>query len=99
MSSFSWWVYWWPVRARKAESEGWVSLGTFAFDAGALQYVELTDAASPSGDLESGPLVVFDASALPDSPPQPRCMLLILGDSREDVGRRWEGLRGEGFEL
>jgi len=45
------------------------------------------------------PLMVFDASALPDSPPHPRCMLLIAGDSREDVGRRLEELRGEGFEL
>jgi hypothetical protein len=45
------------------------------------------------------PLMVFDASALPDSPPHPRCMLLIAGDSREDVGRRLEELQGEGLEL
>lgn len=41
--------------------EGWVSLGSFSFDAGSFQFVELSDTAPENGTLAEGPFVVFDA--------------------------------------
>lgn len=40
---------------------GWVTLGTFAFDVGSFQYVELSDLAPEAGTVEDGPWVAFDA--------------------------------------
>lgn len=45
----------------QASVSGWVTLGTFAFDAGSFQYVELSDLAPEGGSPEDGPWVAFDA--------------------------------------
>lgn len=47
-------------------ASGWVELGVFEFEAGSFQYVELGDRAPETGDVESGPWVVFDAVRVRD---------------------------------
>jgi hypothetical protein len=46
------------VSLNQSATSGWASLGTFRFDVGALQYVELTDTAAENGVLAEGPVVV-----------------------------------------
>lgn len=43
---------------------GWVDLGTFFFDEGRHQWVELGDSAEQAGDTTSGPFIAFDAVAV-----------------------------------
>lgn len=70
----------------QASVGGWVTLGTFAFDVGSFQYVELSDLAPEDGTVQDGPWVVFDAVRVrrAGTPPSD-AGVLDAGDPGEDA--------------